>query len=155
MNKLFLLLCSCMLLLLGCLNEGDVDKIENEDPLLSVEKEVITRVNQERSKKGLASLQTSESLMKSCDIRAKEITTEFSHTRPDGSSCFTVVSESYRAAGENIARGQANAEHVMNSWMNSEGHRNNILGSFTHIGVGCYEHEGTLHWVQLFITLRP
>ena len=56
------------------------------------------------------------------------------------------------AAGENIAMGQRTPKEVMNAWMNSKGHRENILNtSFDTIGVGCYEENGTYHWVQLFI----
>jgi len=83
-------------------------------------------------------------------VRAKEIKTSFSHTRPDGRSCFTALDEagaSYMGAGENIAIGQRTPEQVVNDWMNSEGHRKNILNSnFKYIGVGV---DGTA-WTQLF-----
>ena len=87
--------------------------------------------------------------------RAQEIAQSFSHTRPDGSSCFTILEEfgvSYRAAGENIAMGQRTPEEVMDGWMNSSGHRANILnGTFTSIGVGYYvDGAGAAHWVQIF-----
>ena len=124
---------------------------ESKSYAKDIEKQVVKIINDERAKLKLTPLQIDESLMKSCDIRAKEIVTKFSHERPDGTSCFTTIEIQYRAAGENIAAGQENAEDVMKSWMNSEGHRNNILGkSFTHIGVGCYEHNNKLYWVQLF-----
>ena len=88
-------------------------------------------------------------------IRAKEIVRSFSHTRPDGRSCFSAAADSgvsYRTAGENIAYGYATPQQVVNGWMNSEGHRKNILSaSFTGIGVGCYEHNGVLYWSQFFI----
>ncbi len=88
--------------------------------------------------------------------RAKELEALFSHTRPDGSSCFTVLGEygiSYSGAGENIAAGQRSPEEVMNSWMNSQGHRENIMqDSYEKIGVGHYQgQDGTQYWVQLFI----
>ena len=58
----------------------------------------------------------------------------------------------YRRAGENIAWGQRTPEAVMKAWMNSSGHRANILNEkFTSIGVGCYEQNGVLYWTQLFI----
>ncbi|MBR6770619.1 MAG: hypothetical protein IKM28_05180 [Lachnospiraceae bacterium] len=58
---------------------------------------------------------------------------------------------SYQSTGENIAWGQKTPEEVVNAWMNSEGHKDNILNSsFTSIGVGCYENNGILYWVQLF-----
>ena len=89
-------------------------------------------------------------------MRAREIEGAFSHTRPNGSSFSTALKEqgaSYRAAGENIAYGQRSAEQVMEGWMNSSGHRANILSAqYTAIGVGVYRSaSGTLHWVQLFI----
>ena len=59
----------------------------------------------------------------------------------------------YRSAGENIARGQSSPEEVVRAWMNSEGHRANILGeSFTSLGVGVYKSGGTYAWTQLFIS---
>ena len=85
-----------------------------------------------------------------------EVAKVFSHTRPNGSSCFTVLGEygvSYRSAGENIASGQTTPAEVVNAWMNSEGHRANILGeSFTSLGVGVYKNGSSYTWVQLFIS---
>ena len=80
--------------------------------------------------------------------RAAELVFSFSHTRPSGQSCFTV---SDKAFGENIAAGYWNADLVMNGWMNSEGHRANILREYyTSIGVGCFWYDGVGYWVQLF-----
>ena len=158
MKKIIVLFCGCILLFSGCLKEGPVDGDEeekNETPVLSMEQEVVELVNRERSKAGLNRLQINESLMESCDVRAKEIVASFSHTRPNGTSCFTTIDGNqvrYRTAGENIAYGQRDAQAVMEAWMKSEGHRNNILSEgYTHIGVGCYESGNTLYWVQLFI----
>ena len=88
-------------------------------------------------------------------VRAAEQARSFSHTRPNGTSCFTALREagvSYRSAGENIAYGQQTPEAVMSGWMNSQGHRANILErNFTKIGVSCYENaNGVKYWVQLF-----
>ena len=133
-------------------NSNNEENNDSDSPTVVMEKQVVKIVNDERAKLKLAPLQIDESLMKSCDIRAKETATKFSHERPDGTSCFTVIEIQYRSAGENIAYGQKDAEDVMKSWMNSVGHRNNILGeSYTHIGVGCHEHNNRLYWVQLFI----
>ena len=75
--------------------------------------------------------------------RAGEIETAFSHTRPDGSNfttALTAAGVTYRAAGENIAYGQKSAGQVMQDWMNSAGHRANIMnGNFTSIGIGHYK----------------
>ena len=116
--------------------------------------EVLKLVNQYRNQNGLPSVTLDASLCKAAEVRAKEIKTSFSHTRPNGSSCFTVLGElgiSYGGAGENIAYGQSSPSEVMTAWMNSSGHRANILGSsFTKLGVGVYSSGGTLYWAQMF-----
>lgn len=120
---------------------------------LGVEAQMLRRVNEERAANGKRALQLSEELNGYARIRAKEIAQpgHFSHTRPDGSSGLKII-PSFSSAGENIAYGQRNVDAVMQSWMNSSGHRANILnGSFTQLGVGCYKApNGTLYWVQLF-----
>lgn len=88
-------------------------------------------------------------------VRAVETKTLFSHTRPDGSSFSTALKEqgvSYRGAGENIAWGQKTPEQVMEGWMNSAGHRANIMNEkYTSLGVGYYQSEtGVNYWTQLF-----
>ncbi len=112
-------------------------------------------VNEERQKAGRGELDWSDTLSEAASERAKELTELFSHSRPDGRDCFTVLSEysiGSMAAGENIAMGQRTPQEVMNAWMNSKGHRENILNaSFDTIGVGCYEENGVYYWVQLFI----
>lgn len=119
--------------------------------------EVIRLVNVERTKAGLSPVsEGSSALVSAANKRAEEVAKVFSHTRPDGSSCFTVLGEygvSYRSAGENIASGQTTPAEVVNAWMNSEGHRANILGAnFTSLGVGVYKNGGSYTWVQLFIS---
>ena len=117
---------------------------------------IMALVNGERRKAGVPELTAIAPLSQAAMIRAKELTASFSHTRPDGKSCFTVLSENgiqYKSAGENIAMGQRTAEAVMNSWMNSSGHKNNILNpKFTMLGVGHYSQNNTTYWVQLFIS---
>lgn len=116
--------------------------------------EVLRLVNKYRAENGLGALTLDSALCSAADVRAKEIKTAFSHTRPDGSSCFTVLSQlgiNYGGAGENIAYGQSSPEEVMTAWMNSDGHRANILNSsFTKLGVGVYSSGGTLYWAQMF-----
>lgn len=119
--------------------------------------EVVRLVNVERTSRGLSALSsTNASLNKAAGIRAKEQATVFSHTRPNGSSWDTVLHEnsiSYRSAGENVAYGQRTPDEVVNAWMNSDGHRANILNeSFTQIGVGVYSNGSTYYWSQLFIS---
>lgn len=119
------------------------------------ENEVIRLVNVERAKYGLSALSKRADATTAAEIRAKEIVQSFSHTRPNGTSCFTVCKEvgiSYKSAGENIAYGYRTPQQVVNGWMNSEGHRKNILSaSFTSIGVGCYQQGSNLYWSQLFL----
>lgn len=110
--------------------------------------EVAAQVNAERAKYGLSSLTVSDELTRAACVRASEIVRQFSHTRPDGSSCFTVSGTAY---GENIAKGQSSADRVMAAWMSSEGHRANILReSYGSIGVCAQKVNGVIYWVQLF-----
>lgn len=114
--------------------------------------QILEFVNQTRAEYGLAPLELHTELLKAADIRAREIAQVFSHNRPDGSSCFTVLEEcdlAYRTAGENIAQGYVSPQEVMKGWMSSEGHRANILnGGFSMLGVG-YD-STTRSWVQVF-----
>lgn len=131
-------------------------KATTSDAQSSYIDEVLRLVNVERKKEGLPALSTTNELKQAANQRAMEIKSEFSHNRPDGRSCFTVLPEynvTYRAAGENIAWGQRTPEEVVAAWMNSEGHRKNIMNSgFDKLGVGCYLSNGTYYWTQLFIS---
>ena len=118
---------------------------------------VVNLVNSERAKAGLAELRVTMRVQRAAETRAQELITQFSHTRPNGTSCFTALDENgveRRGAGENIAAGYNSPENVVNGWMNSSGHRANILGNFTHIGVGYHYNANTVYghyWTQLFI----
>ena len=108
----------------------------------------------ERAKAGLSPLQVDQNVQAAAQVRAVEIKTSFSHTRPDGRDFSTALKEqgvSYRGSGENIAWGQKSPEQVMEGWMNSAGHRANILNEkFTSIGVGYVQIGGVNYWTQLF-----
>lgn len=117
--------------------------------------QVVDLVNAEREKAGLAPLTVDADVEKAAAVRAGEIQTVFDHTRPNGSSFYTALTAQgvdYRSAGENIAWGQKTPEEVMTAWMNSAGHRANILNAnYTHIGVGSVKNSaGNQYWVQLF-----
>ena len=116
--------------------------------------QVVSLVNAERARQGLPALTIDTKVQQAAQTRAGELQTSFSHTRPSGASCFTALTEasvSYARAGENIACGQSTPEAVAQSWMNSSGHRANILSSsFTTIGVGYTVVNGTAYWAQLF-----
>ena len=134
-----------------------VNPIKNEqsDDYEQYEDEVIRLVNKERTARGLPKLKKRNDLVPLANTRAKEIVSKFDHVRPDGRNSFTILSDNniqYSSVGENIAYGQDTPEYAMKCWMDSKGHRENILSTkFNGIGVGCYEHNGTLYWVQLFI----
>lgn len=113
---------------------------------------VCALVNEARTAQGVDALTLDPDLCEAAAIRAQELDTLFSHTRPDGSSCFSVLDEvsvgSYRTAGENIAIGYADATSVMEGWINSPGHRSNILNpDFSRIGIA----RSGSGWVQLFL----
>ena len=117
---------------------------------------VLSIINEERAKQGLAALEMDPNLTEYAMQRAAEISVYYDHTRPDGRNFDTVVTDStYKGAkGENIALGQTGPEDVMTSWMNSKGHRENILKTdYKTVGIGCYRQDnGKYCWVQLFST---
>lgn len=131
-------------------------------PLLTgmntIEREVVRLVNVERQKRGLSALKINWEVSrvaryKSVDMRDKNY---FSHTSPTYGSPFAMLQSfgvSFQAAGENIAAGQASAEEVMRGWMNSAGHRQNILSPmYTQIGVGLAQGGSyRYYWTQMFI----
>lgn len=116
---------------------------------------VIDLTNAERKKQGLPALQAYPELNNVADTKAKDMNDKgyFSHTSPTYGSPFDMMRDfgiTYESAGENIAQGQRTPEEVVKAWMNSEGHRANILNDkYTHIGVGF--DEGGYEWVQMFV----
>ena len=116
--------------------------------------DVLDAVNVERTKRNLRPLSMAKDLLGEAYLRAQELPKRFSHTRPDGSKCFTVMSNPGSYQGENIAAGQVNAAAVVKAWMNSPNHKENILSpNFTELGVGYYEATGATYpyyWIQLF-----
>ena len=125
----------------------------------SMQAEVFRLVNRERSHMGLPPLMSMPVLKDIAQARAREITRRFDHTRPNGESWECILSEygvRWRACGENIAMGQNSPAAVMHSWLNSTGHRANILGrQYTHIGIGvARDQHGQLCWTQNFIKPR-
>lgn len=121
----------------------------------SYEMEVIDLVNDIREQNGLKKLTYNWELSRVARYKSQDMKDNkyFSHTSPVYGSPFQMMKSfgiTYRTAGENIARGQKNPKEVVNAWMNSPGHRANILNtSFTQIGVG-YVSDGS-YWTQMFI----
>ena len=118
------------------------------------EKEVLNLVNKERAKYGISALKLDSNVQKAAKIRAGEIKTVFSHTRPNGTKFSTALTQTgaiFKGAGENIASGQKSPEEVVKAWMNSEGHRANILNEkYKYIGIGCERKGNSYTWVQIF-----
>lgn len=115
---------------------------------------IVELVNVQRAAAGLSPVTASAALSAAADVRAQEIVGNFSHYRPNGTYFNTVLDQrgiSYNGAGENIAYGYDTPERVMTEWMNSAGHRANILDSrYTKLGVGYYEQGGVKYWTQMF-----
>lgn len=118
------------------------------------EAEVVRLVNIERAAHGACPVTMNSSLRSSAAVRALEIIDKFSHERPDGTRWVTAIRIKYACAGENLAAGQRTPANVVNAWMNSEGHRKNLLNpKYTEIGVACYHDPDSTYkyyWGQLF-----
>lgn len=135
---------------------GQVLIIPQEDSsVLAFENEVIRLVNDQRSKNGLKPLTANWELSRVARYKSQDMVDNryFSHTSPTYGTPFQMIRVfglTYRTAGENIAYGQRTPQTVVNAWMNSSGHRANILNaSYTQIGVG-YVSNGH-YWTQMFI----
>ena len=118
--------------------------------------EVLDLVNAQRAKYGLTALEMGDDdLTAAAQTRAEEIAVVNSHVRPDGSKCFTVLKDygvTDTPTGENAAWGSVSPEEVVNAWMNSEGHRANILNPEARkMSVGYYYNSTWGHqWIQIF-----
>lgn len=118
------------------------------------ESEMLELCNQQRRANGKPELTLNKTLCANAAVRAEEISRDdwFSHQRPDGTMCFTAVTVDYMTCGENIAYGTRTASATVAAWMDSPGHRANILSDeFTQAGFGCYEIDGVRYWTQFFI----
>lgn len=127
-------------------------------PLKSFEDEVVRLVNIERTNRGVPALKTHWELSRVARYKSQDMINKnyFSHTSPTYGSPFTMMQTfglKFSAAAENIAYGQRTPKEVVNAWMNSAGHRANILSNaYTHTGVGAAKKSnGTLYWTQMFM----
>lgn len=142
-------------------NNNDQAQQETQKPqqeassVSAFEKKVVELTNAERAKQGLAPLTLDTELSKVARAKSQDMKDRnyFDHNSPTYGSPFDMMKSfgiSYKSAGENIAQGQTSPEQVVQAWMNSQGHRENIMNSsFTHIGVG-YVQSGN-YWTQMFI----
>ncbi|MDX8046428.1 CAP domain-containing protein [Gracilibacillus sp. S3-1-1] len=131
------------------------EEVDQPTTISEFEQQVVELTNEERQKHGLSDLQIDKELSKVARTKSEDMASRgyFSHNSPTYGSPFDMIQQSginYRTAGENIAKGQRTPAQVVDAWMNSEGHRANILNeNFTHIGVG-YVEQGNI-WTQQFI----
>ncbi|WP_207669273.1 SafA/ExsA family spore coat assembly protein [Fonticella tunisiensis] len=139
---------------------GQKINIPSIDDVKALENEVIRLTNIERAKAGLPALKANWELSRVARYKSQDMVNKnyFSHQSPTYGSPFQMMENfgiRFTAAGENIAYGQRSPEEVVRAWMNSPGHRANILSrSYTEIGVGvAKKSNGTLYWTQMFI--RP
>lgn len=140
----------------NCGNLPEVEKPEVQDQAYAYGLRITELVNEHRTAAGLSPVTYSAKISKAAQVRAVEIEKSFSHTRPDGRYFSTVFAEhgiTYRYSGENIAWGQKSPEEVVNAWMNSAGHRANIMNAkFKELGVGYRQNaKGVKYFTQLFI----
>lgn len=116
--------------------------------------EVLRLVNLERAKVGAAPLKFANDLAASAFVRATELPTKFSHTRPNGTKCFTAMPQRGHILGENLAGGQTSPRQVVQAWMDSKTHRDNMLSkNYREIGVVYYYQPNSKYkhyWVQHF-----
>ena len=139
-------------------NTGSTDTPSQSGNLSANAQEVVKLVNKERNAAGLSALTENSRLSEAAQAKAEDMMKNgyFSHTSPTYGSPFEMMKTfgiTYKSAGENIAKGQKTPAAVMNGWMNSSGHRANILNaSYEQIGVGfCKDSSGVTYWVQMFI----
>lgn len=131
---------------------GENEAPEHTASLSALEQQVVTLVNQERAKQGLPALSVRTDLSDGARLKSKDMRDSryFDHNSPTYGTPFEMMRSlgiTYSSAAENIAMGYSTAQSVMNGWMNSPGHRANILsGKYTHIGVGYVDG----YWTQWF-----
>jgi uncharacterized protein YkwD len=146
-------------------NKPETNKPETEKPEINVPEintpaesyatELLALVNQARKQQGLSALTLDSSLSAVAQAHSDDMAKNnfFSHTNLKGQSPFDRLKNAgvnYQTAGENIAMGQKNAQEVFSSWMNSQGHRANILNaSFNKMGVGL-SNSSSKYWTQIF-----
>ncbi|MCQ4380842.1 CAP domain-containing protein [Clostridioides difficile] len=151
-------------------NSGSTNKPDNNKPddnnnsgstsesFSAYQKEVVDLVNIERAKAGLNPLTLDSSISNVATKKSQDMIDDnyFSHNSPTYGSPFDMLKKfgiSYKTAGENIAMGQKTPKEVVNAWMNSEGHRKNIMNpNFSKIGVGVAQKSGgSIYWTQIFV----
>ena len=135
----------------GSSSSGSSSSTSSEVDIEEYRDEVFRLVNEAREKEGVDPVVSDPTAMEYAQIRAEEISEKFSHTSPDG----TVMQYSHYTFAENIAKGGKTPEDAVNGWLNSPGHRAAMMSDYSSygncMGVGVYEKNGTIYWVQEFI----
>lgn len=127
------------------------------------EDEMLAYINNERTNANKNTLVIDTELSRLATIRAAEASIRWSHTRPDGTSCFSILDTSpirprIKNAGENLAKNQTSVPQVMDTWMHSPGHRANILSQgneYNSVGMAwVITQDGQYYWAQMFATIQ-
>jgi uncharacterized YkwD family protein len=141
------------------IDNGQTVTIPPNESLTGYEQQVLTLTNQERQKEGLSPCAGSDTnLNRSARAKSEDMAANnyFSHDSPTYGDPFAMMRNfgvQYQSAGENIAMGQPTPQEVVTAWMNSPGHRKNIMnGAYTHLGVGYVLKNGKAYWTQQFIS---
>ena len=130
---------------------------KEEVNLTALQSEIYALINEERINRNLKPLEYKFEMQEAVDIRAKEASTQFAHTRPDGTDFASVlgINIEYEVAGENlllIDKPIADAEVIVDTWMHSKGHMENILAErYYETAIGVCEKDGVIYIAQLFI----
>ena len=164
MKKFFLSVAIIFMIMINFTNVSAARQIiiVDDDPAHWTEKaakenfpmEVLRLVNKERARVGAAPLRFARDLEASAYVRAVELPTKFSHTHPNGTKCFTAMPTRGHILGENLAGGQTSPKQVVQAWMDSKTHRDNILNpKYKELGVVYYYQSKSKYkhyWVQHF-----
>ncbi len=138
------------------LQKGTDAETETEDKLEKFKDEVLALVNLKREKIGVMTLEKMELLNSMADTRAEESSVSFTHTRPNGTRCFSIFKDNlliYSAAGENLAFGYSEPSKIVQAWMVSASHRCNLLDpDFTYVGIGFHDNGRRVYCSLLFYT---
>lgn len=136
-------------------NNSQEEEIKQQEISNDLAKELFELTNKERVAAGLTELTYNFDLQDPADLRAAESSIKFDHTRPNGDVCYSVFNVDYAVAGENLIQADkpiADAENLMKTWMESEGHRANILlPEFTSVAIGIYTKDDVIYASQLFV----
>ena len=136
-------------------SQNTVSTASAAEPLSDLAKNILAELNATRTANGLGTLRYAPELQTAADTRAVECVQNFSHMRPNGTGCETAVTVDYMVTGENLIQVTsefATAAIMMDTWMNSPTHRNNILlSSFTDVAIGVYVVNGTTYVSTVFV----